>query len=88
MLRAAESARDYRSNLYEEEFMEEYDRELIKLPTSGESVGRVNGLSVSWYGDYEFGLPHQIACTVGVGDGGVVDLEREAELGAPSIPRP
>ncbi len=83
VLRAAEAARDYRSNLYEEEFMEEYDRDLIKLPTSGESVGRVNGLSVSWYGDYEFGLPHQIACTVGVGDSGVVDLEREAELGGP-----
>jgi predicted ATP-dependent protease len=38
---------------------------------------------VTWFGDYEFGLPHQIACTVGVGYGGVVDLEREAMLGGP-----
>ena len=83
VLRRAAQAKDYRSNLYEEEFMEEYDRELIKVATSGESVGRVNGLSVSWFGDYEFGLPHQIACTVGVGRGGIVDLEREAELGGP-----
>lgn len=76
-------ARDYRLNLYEEEFMEGYDRELVKVSTEGEAVGRVNGLSVTWYGDFEFGLPHQIACTVGVGSGGIVDLEREAELGGP-----
>jgi len=83
VLRDAAVARDYRANLYEEEFMEEYDRELIRVQTCGESVGRVNGLSVTWFGDYEFGLPHQIACTVGVGEGGIVDLEREAQLGGP-----
>ena len=83
VLRRAAAARDYRSNLYEEEFMEEYDREMIKVATSGSAVGRVNGLSVTWFGDYEFGLPHQIACTVGVGHGGIIDLEREAELGGP-----
>jgi predicted ATP-dependent protease len=42
-----------------------------------------NGLSVSQFGDYEIGLPHQISCTVGVGHGGIVDLEREAQLGGP-----
>lgn len=83
ILAQASQARDYRSNLYEEEFMEHYDRELIRVATSGEAVGRVNGLSVSFYGDYEIGLPHHIACTVGVGEGGIVDLEREAQLGGP-----
>lgn len=63
--------------------MEEYDRDLIKIRTSGAEVGRVNGLSVTWNGDFEFGLPHQISCTVGVGHGGIIDLEREAELGGP-----
>jgi len=63
--------------------MEEYDRDVIKIRTSGEEVGRVNGLAVTMSGDYEFGLPHQIACTVGVGHGGIIDLEREAELGGP-----
>lgn len=76
-------ARYYRNNLYEEMFMEDYDRELIKAQTSGFAVGRVNGLAVSFYGDFEFGLPHQISCTVGVGHGGIIDLEREAELGGP-----
>jgi len=76
-------ARDFRVNLFEEEYLEEYDREMIKVSTTGEAVGRANGLSVRMFGDYAFGLPHQIACTVGVGHGGVLDLEREAELGGP-----
>lgn len=83
ILSRARAARDYRSNLYEEEFMEQYDRELIRVATTGQAVGRVNGLSVTWFGNYEIGLPHHIACTVGVGEGGIVDLEREAQLGGP-----
>ena len=82
-LKKARRARIFRANLYEEQFMEEYDRGLIKVPTSGAAVGRVNGLSVTWYGDFEFGLPHQISCTVGVGHDGIVDLEREAKLAGP-----
>jgi predicted ATP-dependent protease len=82
-LHKALDAREFRMNMVEELFMEEYDRNLIKVPTSGSAVGRSNGLSVTSYGDYEFGLPHQISCTVGVGHGGIVDLEREAQLGGP-----
>jgi len=82
-LAKARRARDFRVNLYEEEYLEEYDREMIKVSTTGEAVGRANGLSVRMFGDYSFGLPHQIACTVGVGHGGILDLEREAELGGP-----
>lgn len=76
-------ARDFRANLYEEEFLDEYDRGIIKVATSGRAVGRVNGLSVTFFGDYEVGLPHHIACTVGVGRDGILDLERESELGGP-----
>lgn len=82
-IRDAQAARQFRANLYEEHFLEEYDRELIKVPTSGQAVGLVNGLAVTCYGDFEFGLPHQISCTVGVGHGGIIDLEREAELSGP-----
>ncbi|WP_276819576.1 Lon protease family protein [Mailhella massiliensis] len=82
-LDAALKARRNRADLVEELFMEEYDRDVIKLRTSGAEVGRVNGLAVTTSGDYEFGLPHQISCTVGVGHGGIIDLEREAELGGP-----
>ncbi len=83
VLRETMRARLFRVNLVEEAFMEEYDRGVIKVETDGEAVGRVNGLSVTWYGDFEFGLPHQIAATVGVGHDGIIDLEREAKLGGP-----
>lgn len=83
VLHEALAGRAYRANLPEQYFMEEYDRDIIKVSTSGSAVGRVNGLSVVMYGDFEFGLPHQIACTVGVGNGGIIDLERESELGGP-----
>ena len=83
ILESAYAARTYRVNLVEEVFMEEYDRELIKVSTRGQAIGQVNGLSVTSYGDFEFGLPHRISCTVGVGQEGIIDLEREAELGGP-----
>ena len=82
-LKEALNARRKRSDLSEELYMEEYDRNIIKIRTTGTEVGCVNGLAVTTCGDYEFGLPHQISCTVGVGHGGIVDLEREAELGGP-----
>ncbi|MBF0482557.1 MAG: AAA family ATPase, partial [Desulfovibrionaceae bacterium] len=80
---AVRKARVFRANLWEEEYLAEYDREMIKVATDGQAVGRANGLSVREYSGYSFGLPHQIACSVGVGHGGILDLEREAELGGP-----
>jgi len=82
-LNEAVAAKDYRVNLYEEEFMADYDRQVIKVATEGQAVGRANGLSVTLFGNYEFGLPHQISCTAGVGHGGILDLEREAQMGGP-----
>lgn len=83
LLEEAWSARTYRVNLVEDEYMEDYDREMIKVRTNGTAIGQVNGLSVTMVGDFEFGLPHRISCTVGVGHDGIIDLEREAELGGP-----
>lgn len=76
-------AKRYRQSHLEELYFEEYSNEIIKIKTSGNEVGRINGLSVTMHGDHEFGLAHQISCSVGVGQGGVIDLEREAELSGP-----
>ncbi len=79
---ALRSQRD-RTNLVEELYREEYERGIIKIQTDGQAVGYVNGLAISVSGDYEFGLPHRISCTVGVGQSGIIDLEREAEMSGP-----
>lgn len=83
ILEEAYANRNFRANLMEEIFMEDYDRQLIKVETSGSAIGQVNGLSITMQGDFEFGLPHRISCTVGVGHDGIIDLEREADLGGP-----
>ena len=48
---------------------------------AGARVGVVNGLSVFSAGDVEFGQPMRITAVVGLGREGLVDVEREAQLG-------
>ena len=53
----------------------------VALETSGRRVGVVNGLSVYSAGDVEFGQPMRITAVVGIGREGIIDVEREAQLG-------
>lgn len=55
----------------------------ILIATSGTAVGKVNGLTVLEVGDSVFGTPARITSTVYAGANGVVDIEREVELGQP-----
>jgi predicted ATP-dependent protease len=51
------------------------------LDTSGEKVAQINGLSVIQLGDYSFGRPSRITATARLGQGKVIDIEREVKLG-------
>jgi len=53
----------------------------VALDTQGSRVGVVNGLSVFSAGDVEFGQPMRITAVVGIGREGIIDVEREAQLG-------
>jgi predicted ATP-dependent protease len=53
----------------------------VALETTGTRVGVVNGLSVFSAGDVEFGQPMRITAVVGIGREGIIDVEREAQLG-------
>jgi predicted ATP-dependent protease len=53
----------------------------VALDTTGARVGVVNGLSVFSAGDVEFGQPMRITAVVGIGREGIIDVEREAQLG-------
>jgi predicted ATP-dependent protease len=53
----------------------------IALETDGYRVGVVNGLSVFTAGDVEFGQPMRITSVVALGREGIIDVEREAQLG-------
>jgi len=75
--------RIYRSNQVEERVREAIADYILMVDTRGAVVGQVNGLSVSSIGDYAFGRPSRITATHRLGDGEVVDIEREVEMGGP-----
>ena len=74
----------YRSNLIQEKMQEMVERGSILVDTEGEKVGQVNGLAVLGLGDYAFGRPSRITASISVGRGGIIDIEREAEMGGPT----
>jgi predicted ATP-dependent protease len=76
--------RVYRSNLIEKKIDEMIDRGTILIDTDGERVGQVNGLAVLSLGDYGFGKPSRITASIGVGKEGIIDIEREAQMGGPT----
>jgi lon-related putative ATP-dependent protease len=73
----------YRSNLTEERLKEMITDDTVLVDTRGAVVGQVNGLSVLSLGDYAFGRPSRITATHRLGDGELVDIEREVEMGGP-----
>ena len=75
--------RAYRSNRVEERVREMIADATVMVDTTGAVVGQINGLSVSSIGDYMFGRPSRITATHRLGEGEVVDIEREVEMGGP-----
>ncbi|MCF5227310.1 AAA family ATPase, partial [Pseudomonas syringae] len=56
---------------------------VILIDTDGAAVGKCNGLTVLEVGDSAFGVPARISATVYPGGSGIVDIEREVNLGQP-----
>ena len=79
-LRQAIDAKIYRSNRVEEQIQEMIDRGTLMIDTQGEYVGQVNGLAVYSLGDYDFGKPSRITASTSMGRGGIINIEREADL--------
>ncbi len=72
-----------RSDRLRERLLEETVRGTISVETEGSRIGQVNGLSVLALGDFSFGRPSRITARVRVGNGEVVDIEWEVDLGGP-----
>lgn len=77
----AVKAMEYRAALPKERSQEIIARGTILLDVSGKKTGQINGLSVLDTGDIAFGKPARITARVRAGDGKVIDIEREAQLG-------
>jgi lon-related putative ATP-dependent protease len=71
----------YRSNQLEERMQEMIEEGTILIDTEGAVDGQVNGISILSLGDYTFGKPSRITARTFVGNAGVVNIDRETELG-------
>jgi len=80
-VRRAVEEKIYRSNQLEERLQEMIDEGIILIDTDEKAIGQVNGLSVLPLGDYAFGKPSRITARTHVGKAGVVNIDRETELG-------
>lgn len=56
-------------------------RGTVAIDTGGAEIGQVNGLAVYPLGEFAFAQPTRITATVRLGEGEIVDIEREAKLG-------
>jgi predicted ATP-dependent protease len=80
-MREAIERQRHRSGRIRERMLEEILRGNRVIATDGHVVGQINGLSVLRTNSFSFGLPSRITATTRLGDGRVIDIERETELG-------
>ncbi|KZX66226.1 ATP-dependent protease, partial [Vibrio sp. HI00D65] len=61
--------------------METFTNGTTLIHVDGEAIGQVNALSVLSTTDHMFGAPNRITATTAYGDGEVIDIERNVDLG-------
>ncbi|MFN8177109.1 MAG: ATP-binding protein [bacterium] len=72
--------KDYRNNLSSERMREMIAEGTVFIDVTGAKIGEVNGLAVYEVGEYAFGLPSKITASVALGNAGIINIEREADL--------
>ena len=82
-LKTALSAKKRRTGRVSQALLNDIKEGHVLIATEDKAVGKVNGLTVLDIGDTAFGTPARITATVFAGASGVVDIEREVELGQP-----
>ena len=80
-INAALEAQRRRAGRIDESMREQILRDTLLITVSGAHVGQVNGLAVIDLGDAMFAHPVRITATARIGEGDVIDIERESELG-------
>ncbi len=80
-IEAALNAREYRNGRIAQTLLDEMLDNTILINTDSTRIGQINGLTVLEVGGSSFGAPTRITVTVYPGSRGIVDIEREAELG-------
>ena len=79
VVQAFNSAKD-RHGMYESKFSEMINEGTILIDTEGLRIGTINGLAVFQSGHHEFGKPTRITASVSLGNGNIINVERESGL--------
>ncbi|RVU46843.1 ATP-binding protein [Lujinxingia sediminis] len=79
-VQAALEARRRRASRLRDRIAEAMQRDILHVQLEGTKSAQVNGLSVVELGGERFGRPSRITASVQVGQGQLLDIEREVEL--------
>lgn len=79
-VRQALQERAFRSDRIAAKIRELIEEGTLRISVTGARAGQVNGLAVWDLGNYRFGRPSRVTASVGVGQEGLVNIEREADL--------
>lgn len=71
----------YRADRSRDRIYDEINKGTVLIDVSGEKTATVNGLFVIETGRLEFAQPARITANVRIGDGDIIDIEREVDLG-------
>ncbi|MBA3034606.1 MAG: AAA family ATPase [Gammaproteobacteria bacterium] len=82
-LEKALEAHRHRHERLRQRYQEEILRGQLLIDSAGLHIGQINGLAVVPLGESSFAHPVRITATVRMGEGEVIDIEREVELGGP-----
>lgn len=80
-VQAAIDARERRSGRLRARLQDAILRDTLRVETSGQREAQINALSVIDLGDSRFAHPTRITATVRLGEGEIIDIQREVELG-------
>jgi lon-related putative ATP-dependent protease len=74
-------SREQRVDRIRGQLIDHIDRNITRIKVTGVHVGEVNALTVLGVGEYSFGQPSRLTANCRFGDGDIIDIEREVELG-------
>ncbi|PHS68191.1 MAG: ATP-dependent protease [Methylophaga sp.] len=60
---------------------QQIEKNVTQIDVSGQRIGQVNALSILTAGGFSFAQPSRVSANCRYGDGVIVDIEREVELG-------
>ncbi len=80
-VRAARDRQQHRASRIRDDYLETLQNKTLMIDVTGERIGQINGLTVLMLPGFEFGMPSRITATTRYGDGEVIDIERNVQLG-------